>query len=184
MDRKGLKNELAFVCKSHWLCLLSVAGDWVASHVLDLKNLPTFGFSGPKRLSPSDCRGQKPPHLLPMTPLEPIKKKGGRPPSAQKRAKKINLYVSTLEELAIKKRAERAGLNLSDYCRQLVLTGQAQARLTPQENDTLNQVARLGNNLNQIAHKAHADGMRSIAVEAQRILQQLSQLLDRPADDC
>ena len=113
---------------------------------------------------------------------EPAKKKGGRPPSAQKRDKKINLYVTGLEELVIKKRAERAGLNLSDYCRQLVLTGQAQVRLSPQENETLNQAARLGNNLNQIAHKANADGIRSIALEAHRLLQQLSQLLDKPAD--
>ncbi|AUD06983.1 hypothetical protein CWM47_37270 [Spirosoma pollinicola] len=39
-----------------------------------------------------------------------------------------------------------------------------------------------GSNLNQIAHKAHADGIRSIALEAHRLLQQLSQLLDKPAD--
>ncbi|MFD2938342.1 plasmid mobilization protein, partial [Spirosoma flavum] len=96
------------------------------------------------------------------------------------RDKKINLYVTGLEELAIKKRAERAGLNLSDYCRQIVLTGQAQVRLTLSENATLNEVAKVGNNLNQIAHKAHADGIRSIAVEAQRLLKQLSLLLDKP----
>lgn len=117
-----------------------------------------------------------------MNPVEPIKKKGGRPPSAKKRDKKINLYVTSLEELAIKKRAERAGLNLSDYCRQIVLTGQAQVRLTPAENAVLNQVAKLGNNLNQIAHKAHADGIRSIALEAQRLLRQLSEILDKPAE--
>ena len=34
----------------------------------------------------------------------------------------------------------------------------------------LNQVARVGNNLNQIAHKANADGIRSIAIEAARLL--------------
>lgn len=118
-----------------------------------------------------------------MNPSEPVKKKGGRPPSAKKREKKINLYVTSLEELAIKKRAERAGLNLSDYCRQIVLTGQAQVRLTPAENAVLNEAARLGNNLNQIAHKANADGIRSIAVEAQRLLKQLSQLLDRSGQD-
>lgn len=117
-----------------------------------------------------------------MIPSEPVKKKGGRPPSPKKRDKKINLYVTGLEELAIKKRAERAGLNLSDYCRQIVLTGQAQVRLTPEENATLNEVAKLGNNLNQIAHKANADGIRSIAFEASRLLQQLSQLLNKPSD--
>jgi hypothetical protein len=117
-----------------------------------------------------------------MADSEPVKKKGGRPPSAQRRDKKINLYVTGLEELAIKKRAERAGLNLSDYCRQIVLSGQAQVRLTPAENEVLNQVAKLGNNLNQIAHKANADGIRSVAFEASRLLQQLSQLLNKPSD--
>ncbi len=112
----------------------------------------------------------------------PVRKKGGRPPSAKKREKKINIYLTVLEELAIRKRAEKAGLNLSDYCRQLVLTGQAQVRLTPAENAVLNEAARLGNNLNQIAHKAHADGIRSVAIDAQKVLRQLSQLLDKPSE--
>lgn len=115
-----------------------------------------------------------------MSLSEPVKKKGGRPPSEQKRDQQITVLLTKLEKLALKKRAEKAGLNLSDYGRQMVLTGKAQARLTPTENETLNQVAKLGNNLNQIAHKAHADGIRSIALEAHRLLQQLSQLLDKP----
>lgn len=117
-----------------------------------------------------------------MTPIEPVRKKGGRPKSPQKRDEQSTVYWSTLEYLAVKKRAQKAGLNLSDYCRQMVLTGQAQVRLTPEENATLNEVARLGNNLNQIAHKANADGIRSIAFEASRLLQQLSQLLNKPSD--
>jgi hypothetical protein len=115
-----------------------------------------------------------------MTPTEPIKKKGGRPPSETKRDQQITVCLTKLEKLAIQKRAQKAGLNLSDYGRQMVLTGQAQVRLSPEENATLNQVAKLGNNLNQIAHKAHADGIRSIAFEASRLLGQLSQLLDKP----
>ena len=95
----------------------------------------------------------------------------------------MTIYLTRLEELAIKKRAEKAGLNLSDYGRQMVLTGQAQVRLSPEENATLNEVARLGNNLNQIAHKANADGIRSIAFEASRLLQQLNLLLNKPAQD-
>lgn len=94
----------------------------------------------------------------------------------------MTVCLTKLEKLAIKRRAQKAGLNLSDYGRQMVLTGKAQVRLSPEENTTLNQVAKLGNNLNQIAHKAHADGIRSIALEAQRLLRQLSELLDKPAE--
>jgi hypothetical protein len=117
-----------------------------------------------------------------MTPSEPVKKKGGRPPSTTKRDQQITVLLTKLEKLALRKRAEKAGLNLSDYGRQMVLTGKAQVRLTPEENATLNEVARLGNNLNQIAHKANADGIRSIAFEASRLLHQLSQLLNKPSD--
>jgi hypothetical protein len=117
-----------------------------------------------------------------MSLPKPVKKRGGRPKNSQKRDEQSTVYWSTLEYLAVKKRAEKAGLNLSDYCRQMVLTGKAQVRLTPEENATLNEVARLGNNLNQIAHKANADGIRSIAFEASRLLQQLSQLLNKPSD--
>ncbi|MCX6214883.1 plasmid mobilization relaxosome protein MobC [Spirosoma sp.] len=117
-----------------------------------------------------------------MNPTEPIKKRGGRPPSDTKRDQQITVCLTKLEKLALKRRADKAGLNLSDYGRQMVLTGKAQARLTPEENVTLNQVAKLGNNLNQIAHKANADGIRSIAIEAQRLLRQLSELLDKPVE--
>lgn len=115
-----------------------------------------------------------------MNPTEPIKKRGGRPPSATKRDQQITVCLTKLEKLSLKRRADKAGLNLSDYGRQMVLTGKAQVRLTPEENALLNEVAKLGNNLNQIAHKAHADGVRSIALEAQRLLRQLSELLDKP----
>lgn len=117
-----------------------------------------------------------------MNPTEPVKKRGGRPPSDTKRDQQITVCLTKLEKLALKRRAQKAGLNLSDYGRQMVLTGKAQVRLSPEENATLNQVAKLGNNLNQIAHKANADGIRSIAFEAQRVLHQLSELLDKPSD--
>ncbi len=94
----------------------------------------------------------------------------------------MTVCLTKLEKLAVQRRADKAGLNLSDYGRQMILTGKAQVRLTSQENAILNEVAMLGNNLNQIAHKANADGIRSIAFEASRLLQQLNQLLNKPTD--
>ncbi len=146
---------------------------------------PPYGhfLSGLNGCPPSDCRGYKTTYLHRLMNLsEPVKKKGGRPPSETKRDQQITVLLTKLEKLTLKKRAEKAGLNLSDYGRQMVLMGKAQVRLTPEENATLNEVARLGNNLNQIAHKANADGIRSIAFEASKLLQQLSQLLNKPTD--
>ncbi len=141
----------------------------------------TSVFVGSNGCPPSGCRGYKnDSNSLPMSPVEPVKKKVGRPPSATKRNQQITVCLTKLEKLAIQKRAQQAGLNLSDYGRQMVLTGKAQVRLSAEENATLNQVAKLGNNLNQIAHKANADGIRSIALEAQRLLKLLGHLLDKP----
>jgi len=121
--------------------------------------------------------------MTPATPpARPIRKKGGRPKSETKRDKQITVCLSAIEYLAVKRRTEKAGLTLSDYGRQMVLTGQAQVKLSPEENAVLNEVARLGNNLNQIAKKANADGIRSIAIEAARLLGQLNQLLNKPTE--
>lgn len=117
-----------------------------------------------------------------MNPIEPTRKKGGRPPNPQKREKQITVLFSGVEYLAVKRRAEGAGLTLSDYCRQMVLSGKAQARITPQQNEVMNSLAALGNNLNQVAKRANTDGMRSIAIEASRLLAQLGKLLDPPAE--
>jgi len=117
-----------------------------------------------------------------MTPAELVKKKGGRPPNPQKRDKQITVLFSGVEYLATKRRAQMARLPLSDYCRQLVLTGKAEAKLTPEQNTLLNQLASLGNNLNQIAKRANTDGIRSIAIEANRLLGQLGKLLDPPQE--
>lgn len=117
-----------------------------------------------------------------MATEEPRKKKGGRPPSATPRNQQMTVSLTKLEKLAVKRRAEKAGLNLSDYGRQMILSGQAQTKLTPEENATLNQVAQLGNNLNQIARKANTEGIRSIAIEASRILQQLRELVEKPTN--
>lgn len=163
--------------------LLPGFSDCVASHVFPLKTLPTVGFCRVKTAVPPPTVGGKNSNLqIDMTPSEPKKNKGGRRPSKIKHDQQITVLLTKLQKLAVKKRAEKAGLNMSDYCRQIVMEGKAQVKRTPEENEVLYQVARVGNNLNQIAHKANADGMRSIAIEANRLLKQLGQILDKPAE--
>ena len=88
-------------------------------------------------------------------------KPGGRP--AKSRIDKQNRVISTkLTELqfyyAIRKRATEAGLRVSEYVRQAVVSAEVTPRLNRQDADTIRKLAGEANNINQLAHRANAGG--------------------------
>ena len=87
-------------------------------------------------------------------------KTGGRP--AKSRIDKQNRVVSTklteLQFYAIRKRATEAGLHLSEYVRQAVVSAEVTPRLNRQDADTIRKLAGEANNINQLAHRANRHG--------------------------
>ena len=83
-------------------------------------------------------------------------KPGGRP--AKSRIDKQNRVVSTklteLQFYAIRKRATEAGLRVSEYVRQAVVSAEVTPRLNRQDADTIRKLAGEANNINQLAHRA------------------------------
>ena len=94
-------------------------------------------------------------------------KPGGRP--AKKRIEKQQRVVSTklteLQYYAIRKRAGEAGLCVSEYVRQAVVSAEVIPRLNRQDADTIRKLAGEANNINQLAHRANAGGFALVAVE-------------------
>ena len=94
-------------------------------------------------------------------------KPGGRP--AKKRIEKQQRVVSTklteLQYYAIRKRAGEAGLRVSEYVRQAVVSAEVIPRLNRQDADTIRKLAGEANNINQLAHRANAGGFALVAVE-------------------
>lgn len=94
-------------------------------------------------------------------------KSGGRP--AKNRIDKQRRVVSTklteLQYYAIRKRASEAGLRVSEYVRQAVVSAEITPRLNRQDADTLRKLAGEANNINQLAHRANAGGFAKVAVE-------------------
>ena len=88
-------------------------------------------------------------------------KPGGRP--AKSRIDKQNRVVSTklteLQFYAIRKRATEAGLRVSEYVRQAVVSAEVTPRLNRQDADTIRKLAGEANNINQLAHRANAGGL-------------------------
>ena len=85
-------------------------------------------------------------------------KPGGRP--AKKRIEKQQRVVSTklteLQYYAIRKRAGEAGLRVSEYVRQAVVSVEVIPRLNRQDADTIRKLAGEANNINQLAHRANS----------------------------
>jgi hypothetical protein len=63
------------------------------------------------------------------------------------------------EYLRVRQTAERARLSVSDYARTMLLTGQVTIRQVQSlDADAIDQLRRIGINLNQAVHKLHATG--------------------------
>lgn len=84
-----------------------------------------------------------------------------RPPKGRddQRSETLRCRMRPAEYLRIRQAAERAHLSLSDYARAMVLTGQVTIRQTQSlDPEALEQLRRIGINLNQAVHRLHATG--------------------------
>ena len=112
-------------------------------------------------------------------------KPGGRP--AKKRIEKQQRVVSTklteLQYYAIRKRAGEAGLRVSEYVRQAVVSAEVIPRLNRQDADTIRKLAGEANNLNQLAHRANAGGFALVAVELVKLKNRIVEIINQLSDD-
>jgi hypothetical protein len=89
------------------------------------------------------------------------KDKGGRPRLAVTEKKKYTLppvHLDTKNYFLVKAQAKQAGLSLTEYQRQKLLTGEVVERLTTEQMELYRQLAGMGNNMNQLAHQANKYG--------------------------
>ena len=111
-------------------------------------------------------------------------KLGGRP--AKKRTDKQKKVVSTklteLQYYAIRKRAGEAGLRISEYVRQAVVSAVI-PRLNRQDADTIRKLAGEANNINQLAHRANAGGFALVAVELLKLKDRIVEIINHLSDD-
>ena len=111
-------------------------------------------------------------------------KSGGRP--AKNRIDKQRRVVSTklteLQYYAVRKRAGEAGLRVSEYVRQAVMSAKVIPRLNRQDADTLRKLAGEANNINQLAHRANAGGF-ALVVELVKLKNRIVGIINHLSDD-
>ena len=112
-------------------------------------------------------------------------KPGGRP--VKKTLERQNRVVSTkltkLQYYAVKRRAGEAGVKVSEYVRQAIITAEVVPRLNRQDADTIRKLAGEANNLNQLAHRANAGGFALVAVELVKLKNGIGEIINQLSDD-
>ena len=141
----------------------------------------------PKPLAPppdSRCRG-----LSRWSPSNQIKetsmikteyKKGGRPTkgAAEKKKYRITVKLTTEDYYTLKGKAKNAGISMSEFVRKVLEKGNVIERLTIEQADFIRKLCGMANNLNQLAHRANAEGFHSIAPFHKTIIGNIDEILN------
>lgn len=103
---------------------------------------------------------------------------GGRPRKdpADRRSKTHGLRLSPNEKAELEERAERAGLSLSEYIRRRALGKPVK---TAVDEEAVRQMQRVGVNLNQIAKRAHQQGVGAVKEEALSVVEELKKVVKK-----
>lgn len=120
-----------------------------------------------------------------MNPASNDKKKGGRPKKSPVTRKDMTIAVcfSEPELYAVRHRAKQANLPLSVYCHDAILDGVIKEPLKKEELETLRSLSNMGNNLNQLTKTAKFLGVKRLENEAQIVLKQIQNIINKLSDD-
>lgn len=114
-----------------------------------------------------------------------IYKAGGRPSKSrvEKQHRVVSTKLTEFQYYAIRKRASEAGILLSDYIRQAILSGEIVSRLNKQDANVIRQLAGEANNINQLTHKANVGGFVSVERELMNLKVKIVGIIDQLSDD-
>lgn len=103
--------------------------------------------------------------------------------SARLKEKVISVRVTTMEYLALKKRARDAGMSLSSFARSALLSAKVVQRIGKNDADTLRKLSGEANNLNQLARSANKDGFTGVAREITSLRNMIVDIINHLSDD-
>ena len=103
--------------------------------------------------------------------------------SARLKEKVISVRVTTMEYLALKKRARDAGMSLSSFARSSLLSAKVVQRIGKDDADTLRKLSGEANNLNQLARSANKDGFTGVAREITSLRNMIVDIINHLSDD-
>jgi len=109
--------------------------------------------------------------------------KGGRPPKKVKRESQLMVRLTETERFLIETKAREAGMKSSAWFRLTAKKARVIARLKPEDAGLLRILAGMANNLNQLTHLAHTDGLLSVQKKCRELLSDIDDVLKKLKDD-
>jgi len=85
----------------------------------------------------------------------------GRPKKAIQQEKFLGFFVTKVQGVIIQQKASQAGVNMSDYLRQVAIYGQVKTRWTAEERDIFKKLVGLSSDINQLVKLARQEGVPS-----------------------
>jgi hypothetical protein len=112
-------------------------------------------------------------------------KKGGRPKlsPAEKLKYRIPVRLCTKDYYALKAKAAQAGMTCTEVARLAIIGCHIHQRLTPEQMDCIRKLSGMGNNLNQIARKANAEGYTNNRSEYFYLADKIDNVINQMEDD-
>ena len=112
-------------------------------------------------------------------------KAGGRPTKelGEKRSYMVSIKLDTREYYSLKAKANSAGISRSEYIRLCIAGSIIRNRLTPEMNDYIRKLSGMGNNLNQIARRANAEGYTNARNEYFYLADKIDKVIEMIEDD-
>ncbi|MDR0506337.1 MAG: MobC family plasmid mobilization relaxosome protein [Dysgonamonadaceae bacterium] len=113
-------------------------------------------------------------------------KAGGRPKlnPAEKLKYRIAVNLCTKDFYALKAKATQAEMTCTEVARQAIIGCQIRQRLTSEQMDCIRKISGMGNNLNQIARKANAEGYSNARSEYLYLADRIDNALTLLEDGC
>ena len=107
-------------------------------------------------------------------------KKGGHPTKgvAEKKKYRITVKLNTQDYYTLKGKAKGAGVTTSEFVRKILDKGNVIERLTVEQAGFIRKLCGMANNLNQLAHRANAEGFQVIAPFHKTIIDKIDEILN------
>ncbi len=115
------------------------------------------------------------------TAIDTEKHKGGRPPKEKDelRPKKVKVGFTNLEFDTVTYKANNAGRRPAYYIHDAALSANVPSHINDEQIDLVRNFAKMGNNVNQIAHQANLGKLPAIENECHQVLGLIGTLITR-----
>ena len=106
--------------------------------------------------------------------------KGGRPTkgAAEKKKYRITVKLNTQDYYTLKGKAKGAGVTMSEFVRKVLAKGYVIERLNIEQADFIRKLCGMANNLNQLTHRANAEGFHAVAPFHKIIISKIDEILN------